>query len=125
MKSSVSVASGMRNDSISHQWTQMDNLSSTEQLALLAKVSDHPTVAWLFQVLDQERLQLEKQVLTSVPGSIADIAMIEQAKGEIRGLGRMAALVKEKVSELKQKIEDETNSPKSGPDNGFLGNGWD
>lgn len=82
-------------------------------------------MAWLFQVLDQERLQLEKQVLTSVPGSIADIAMIEQAKGEIRGLGRMAALVKEKVSELKQKIEDETNSPKSGPDNGFLGNGWD
>lgn len=105
----------------------MDNLSSTEQLALLAKMSDHPTVAWLFQELDRERLQLEKQVLTSAPGSIQDLALIEQAKGEIRGLSRMAALVKEKASELKQKIEDETNPSKSGPDDGFLGteSRWD
>lgn len=81
-------------------------------------------MAWLFQVLEQERLQLEQTVLTSTPGSIADLALMEQAKGEIRGLGRMAALVKEKVSELKQKLEDEQDPSKSGPGDGFLGHGW-
>lgn len=81
-------------------------------------------MAWLFQELDRERLLLEQQVLTSIPGSIQDLALTEQAKGEIRGLSRMAALVKEKASELKQKLKDEQNSSQSGPSDGFLGHGW-